>query len=463
MKKLCVLALLSVLVCLNGVAVAAVITTEFAAPMLCPPVPGVTTFFVVATNGSDSNPGTVASPFLTLGKCQTAMQGGSTKTCYIRSGSYAPPAITNCDGTNTCALKLTSSDNGEIWSCYPSDRVDTADITGGSTSASNGMWEVIDIGSSSNIIINGLSIHDFIFGGIVSGGGASSITIENNLIFNGYFVVTNGPQNAAGFTCYGCANTIISHNVVHDIASFGISATNVNGDISNYLVTGNVLYNICTGLADCGAIYAQDVNATATDIRIMNNFIRDGNTFATLGSGFGSAIYMDDCLSNTTASGNIITGRNGSNTTHLHGGNSDHYIGNLIDLVTYQQHTLALQTSSSSGCSAGTMSGNQFENNILISSGGGGGYVVLDGSPVNAPTITGNAYHNYAGSAISSTGDYSDANPTSEDPQLSGWMYSIAAGSPAFNSPVNFTALVKGWGPPGYVMPTWAPGPSSPH
>jgi hypothetical protein len=75
---------------------------------------------------------------------------------------------------------------------------------------------------------------------------------------------------------------------------------------------------------------------------------------------------------------------------------------------------LALQTSSGSGCSPGT----EISSKIASSSGGGGGYDVLSGSPVSAPTIANNAYHNYAGSAISSGGSYSDANPVSEDPQL---------------------------------------------
>lgn len=120
--------------------------------------------------------------------------------------------------------------------------------------------------------------------------------------------------------------------------------------------------------------------------------------------------------------------RNGSNTINIHGGNNDVFSGNRVDLSTLAQKTLALQTSSGTGCSAGTMSGNTFPNSIIISGGGGGGYNVLSGSPVNAPTIANNAYHNYAGSAISSGGSYSDAILVSEDPQLTCWTYNIAWG-----------------------------------
>ena len=65
--------------------------------------------FYVATNGSDSNPGTLASPFATLTECQTAMQGSSTTTCYIRTGICSV----------TSGLTFSSRDNGETWMGYP--------------------------------------------------------------------------------------------------------------------------------------------------------------------------------------------------------------------------------------------------------------------------------------------------------------------------------------------------------
>lgn len=449
--KIIQMLLLLVIACFTG---APVITT-----LLPNQTEAIVPAFYVAVNGNDSNAGTLALPFLTLGKCQTAMRGSGIKTCYIRAGNYTPTGVA-C-GTNSCGVQMSSSDNGETWSYYPPDGYNNADISGGSTASGNGLWEIFDVSNTTNVTINGLSIHDFDFAGIAAGGGTFSLVIKNNIIFNGFFIVAAGPQNAGGFMCYGCANSTFSHNVVHDIASFGISNNNVNGDMSNWLVTGNVLYNICTQIQDCGAIYSQDTNATATNIQWTNNYIRDGSTFA--GAGWGSALYADDCMSNVTASGNIITGKNGGNTTMIHGGNNVRYLANIIDLSTFAFKTFTVQTSSSSGCSAGTMSGNQLENNIVISGGGGGGNNLLSGSPVNAPTITGNAYHNYAGSAISTTGSYSDANPTSEDPQLTCWIYNVASGSPVFNSPVNFTAIVGKWGPPGYVIPQTGTAPSSPH
>lgn len=417
--------------------------------------------FYVSTTGSDGNAGTLAAPFASLAKAQGAMQASSSiKTTYIRAGSYTLPTIASCGGSS-CGLNLTGADDGETWSYYPPDGVDSADLSGGSTSSTTGLVVAVSIGAN-NITIDGLSIHDFEYAGISSGGGVNNLLVQNSLIFNGYYA--SGSSNPGGISCYGCANTTISHNVIHDMAMFGVSISNVNGNISNLLVTGNVVYNTCTQIADCGALYVQDTTATATNIQLTDNYIHDGNTFATLGSGYGSALYADDCTSNVTESGNVLTGRNGANTTMVHGGSNIHQLGNLTDLATFAQHVATFQTSGVAGCASATMSGNEYEHNVVIGAGGGGGYSLLSGSPQHTPTITDNDYYSYGSSSISSgSGSYSDSAPSQVNPQLSGWTYTVAAGSPVLASPVSFPPLVGGWGPPGYVLPETGTAPSSPH
>jgi parallel beta-helix repeat protein len=61
--------------------------------------------YYVATNGSDSNSGSQAAPFLTLARAQKAMQSSSIKTTQIQSGIYYL----------TSPLALTEADNGETW------------------------------------------------------------------------------------------------------------------------------------------------------------------------------------------------------------------------------------------------------------------------------------------------------------------------------------------------------------
>ncbi len=78
-------------------------------------------------------------------------------------------------------------------------------------------------------------------------------------------------------------------------------------------------------------------------------------------------------------------------------------------------------------------------------------------------TITNNAYWNYGSGSIYTNGSVkNDANPTTEDPQLSCWAVQVLAGSPVFNSPVSFPDITGGWGPPGFVVPQTGTAPSWP-
>jgi hypothetical protein len=113
------------------------------------------------------------------------------------------------------------------------------------------------------------------------------------------------------------------------------------------------------------------------------------------------------------------------------------------------------------------MTGNVFAHNIVISAstGSGAGFAggILTANPMN---ISNNTYYNYVGSSIKSTGNVaagSDTHPVYENPQLSGWNYHTATGSPVFNSPVQFPGITGGWGPPGFVVPSNGTPPSCPH
>jgi hypothetical protein len=82
--------------------------------------------FFVATNGFDSNPGTLQAPFATLRQCQSAMRhSANIKTCYIRGGTYTVSQLgqVQLDSAfpTTSAIKLTSADSGTTWSYYPPD------------------------------------------------------------------------------------------------------------------------------------------------------------------------------------------------------------------------------------------------------------------------------------------------------------------------------------------------------
>lgn len=419
--------------------------------------------FYVATTGNDSNAGTLASPFATLTRCQTAMQAsGTVKTCYVRGGSYTPAIITNCDGgTNTCLLDIQHAADGVTYQYYPPDGYNSASVSGGSSGVGNGAFNCVALHGNS-VTFNGIHLHHCQYSIIRIGGGAITGTQLLNSEIDHTYIPASSVVNGGGFSCYGCSGSLISHNYIHDMANTATNEGGANGVPSNNVIDSNFIQTTCTATADCGAIYAVDTPQTSTGRRWTNNYIVDGNTFATLGSNFGSAFYTDDCVSNTVISGNIVRGRNGSNGLNLlHGGKNVTQINNLIDISTFQQKITTFQTSSL--CPDLSMAGNQVENNIVIGTGPGNGYQLLSGTPPNIPTIINNDYFQYADGAIISTGAYSDQNRSAQDPLLTNWEYNIGGASAVLSSPVAFADLCRTWGPPGFVVPHTGTAPSSPH
>lgn len=407
--------------------------------------------YYVSPTGSDSNSGTFASPFLTITKAQTAMQGGSTKFTYIRAGIYNL-AGSAC-GTNTCGINFTTSDNNTTYSYYPPDGVNSAIFSGQFffTTSTTGLWIVFHDSGATNLTINGLTIEFFNYAGI-SSNGSTGMVVENNIIHDGYYV-PGSSSSPGGFTAYSAKNLTTSHNVVYNIAGFGINNTEAGQAISNWTAAYNVIYNTCTSVQDCGGLYGQDLNQTSTGLAWTNNYIRDTGTFAGQSSSLGEALYFDDCLSNLAATANILTGNNGSNTVFYHAGNSLTVTGNIVDFSSFAAPAAVVENSSGGACGS-TISGDTFNHNILVSLGasGQGGYNE-GGITSGTLGVTANSYWNYGGSAISHTGSYTDSNPTTQDPQMTGYTYTIASGSPVYNTPVSFPGVSTGWGPPGYVIP----------
>lgn len=250
--------------------------------------PVASSAYYVATTGSDSNPGTLASPFLTLGKCQSAMQGGSVKTCYIRSGTYAMSA----------ELHLTSSDNGETWAGYPGDAAQSAVLQ---YSGSGHLMMHVD--GSSNVTISNLN-----FDGGSSGGnsttdaavfienGGSNVYVQNNLFTNNFnqsdlFIYNsdsiyfrantsdlNEYQPVSGHLTDGGQhyNWFITDNTLNHFARMGIELQGNSGgaggvhidrnaiDMTNSPTTGTIAISDVTGASGttCSTIWGNTITGT---------------------------------------------------------------------------------------------------------------------------------------------------------------------------------------------------------
>jgi hypothetical protein len=428
--------------------------------------------FYVSPGGDDKNPGTLAQPFLTLPRAQSAMQGSATiKTTYLRAGTYALSAssgTSNCYGGNgSAAIDLGSADDGETWSYYPLDGFGSAVLDGGSTSSTTGVACAFAADGASGLTFIGLQFQRLQYSAVYANSSANLVASDNTI-----HDLTVAVFNVGGIALHSSSGATVKNNYIHDVAYMGVGAW--GGGMSDTTISGNVVLSSCTAAAapggndqdggDCGAIYLWDESHASTNVAVSNNYVRDVNVSSNGAGDYSgccaTGIYLDDGMSNTTVSGNVMTGIK-SQCFVIHGGNDDTYTGNLCDLddskdqriMTYQWDSLMLP-----------MTGNTIEDNIIVagSTSAGTGYSD-DGTPT-PPTIVNNAYYNYVGTSVdSSGGNGSDANPTYENPDISCWDPTISTSSPVFGSPVSFMKLVGGWGPPGFVLPQTGTAPSWPH
>jgi hypothetical protein len=465
----------------------------------------------VSPAANDSNIGTLAAPVATLEQAQTLVRRSSvTKTVYLRAGTYS----------RTRCLVLTSRDNGETWATYPDDPVGNA-VLDYTNQRFSGAFS--DLGSpsgcaimaqgTSNVTIDGLTIQNYPAIGILCYAGnagsndfgfmtnvatASNVTVKNCSFINGGYGAfppwypTNDGQNVS----YP-GNGIYATEVP---AIWFIGATNNGTDLTNGLITHNYIYkhpataimvqsgavaevtNNCiqatnSAAFDTGCIYNQFTSGCV----IKYNYIRDGKTAnARSPNASGNsdrdvrAIYCDNSTNNITMQFNIVAGHpaDTSGTSPSFddtfkacmfgvGTNANqNFSYNIIDMGTSPH--IAVQNSS-------TGSGNQFVGNIIISNFSGnpsspsfGSWFLTysNGSPTPLPFTCGpNAYHNYGGGSIYTTGDtnsspaVSDRNPQTVDPKISGWTYNIDSTSPVISAPINFPPLPLNWGQPGF----WGP------
>jgi hypothetical protein len=465
--------------------------------------------FYVSASGSDNNPGTLALPFLTLGKCQTAMQGSSSiKTCYLRAGTYSLTASSDpcgIGGAATEAIALGPSDAGETWAVYPPDGYGAAVLDGGATTLDNNGSPTNGVGAAfcantnastaPGVTFNGLTFARFGHAGVWAGSASATvpatITFTNNTChdFTGWgFEVGNCVRVA------NSPNGVISHNYIYNMQGPGIDtavkAGPSTGGQTNLSIDHNFVQNTCintgTGTAggnpgDCGAIMTADTatgSGVSTNVSVKFNYVRDvfsRNNGTFTGASQGTGIYMDDSTANVTATGNIVTGFKGT-CIFYHENLNNVVTGNICDLSTpagggsapivYINQAKTISTDPTRG-----QTGLTFQNNVVVCSPASGNcgnttfdsYTSFSGlfDPPDGPTNSNNSYWNYNGGSVNnSCGNFhgpachgsppADTNPTTENPQISCWAATIASNSPIFSPPVSFPALPAGWGTPGF-------------
>ncbi len=205
------------------------------------------TSFYVSTTGDDSNPGTEAAPWRTIRHAVDKARAGSTVN--IRGGVYEELVSINASGN--------SSDGFITFRNYPGE-IAILDATRFTPTARSG---ILTIHNQSYVRIAGLEIRNFHtaehrltpLGISVTGAGSHIELLKNNVhhienTFPGRDAPGSG-GNGFGIAVYGTdaktpiTDLIIDGNEVHHLKTGSSESLVVNGNVTNFRITHNVVHD----------------------------------------------------------------------------------------------------------------------------------------------------------------------------------------------------------------------------
>src|SRR5215475_9561989 len=207
----------------------------------------VNSFFYVSIAGSDSNPGTKTSPWRTIQHAADSARAGSTVS--IHGGIYEELVSINVSGN--------SSDGFITFKSYPGETA----ILDADHFTPSGRQGVLTVHNQSYVRIEGLEIRNFHtaehrlspLGINVIGSGSHIELLKNNVhhiqqTFEGRDAPGRG-GNGFGIAVYGTdaktpiTDLIIDGNEVHHLKTGSSESLVVNGNVTNFRITHNVVHD----------------------------------------------------------------------------------------------------------------------------------------------------------------------------------------------------------------------------
>jgi len=288
--------------------------------------------YFVATNGSDSNPGTISQPFRTIAKGVSMLTPG--KTLLVRSGTYAeslqntipggtswssPVTVAAYPG-DTVTIEPTSQQNAQSVLMFYGASEQYIIVQGFIINAQNVTHDAVKItnsssaGAASHIRITDCEVENAPQNGILTSNGAVSneflnLLVHNNgstnYLYHGFYISTQS-NTVSGSTSYSnggrgiqvyaegsttkCNNNVISGNKCYNN---GLSGRGPGISVASG--TGIQVYNnICYG----NTLGIQVDYWNPTNTRVVNNTV-DGN-------GSDGGIYIGTVATGTLVENNIV-------------------------------------------------------------------------------------------------------------------------------------------------------------
>jgi parallel beta-helix repeat protein len=205
------------------------------------------TTFYVATNGQDTNPGTLAAPFATLQHAAGQAQAGDT--ILARGGVYTALLTPTHSGT---------ADAGPItFASYPGE---TAAIDGTGLPIPNGQNGLITLNGVSDVIVQGFEIRNYTSAskakvpvGVYVTGAGDGVQLIGNHIHDITTTARTTPakcaSNALGVAVYGnksptpISALVISGNEIDHLKTGCSETVSVDGNVDGFVVMGNLVHD----------------------------------------------------------------------------------------------------------------------------------------------------------------------------------------------------------------------------
>jgi hypothetical protein len=275
--------------------------------------------FFVSTSGSDSNPGTIGSPWLTIQHAANTVSAGAT--VYVFGGVYNESVNFPSSGTASAPITFRS---------YPGQTA-VIDGTGVSCCGSSQVQGLINIVNQSYLTISGFEIRNYTTSsenetpsGVWITGSGTGLRILNNRVHN-ITTMSEANGNAFGISVYGTSKTpitqlVISGNEVYELRTGESESLNVDGNVTHFKITNNLVHdNDNIGI---DAIGYEGVGPVGYDEamygEISGNTIYNISGITNPGEGFeydADGLYCDGCAYVTIERNVIIQTDYGIETT----------------------------------------------------------------------------------------------------------------------------------------------------
>src|SRR5580698_6098641 len=273
--------------------------------------------YFVSKKGSDSNPGTIGSPWLTIQHAANSVSAGGT--VYVFGGVYEESVNFPSSGTASAPITFQS---------YPGQTA-VIDGTGVPINGTQGLINIV--GSRSYITVKGFEIRHYttssendVPSGVWITGSGTGIQILNNRVHD---ITTKAEANgnAFGIAVYGSSKTpitqlVISGYEVYDLKTGESESVNVDGNVTYFKITNNLVHdNDNIGI---DAIGYEGVGPVGYDEAMYGEI--SGNTIYNIsgitnpgeGNGYDAdGLYCDGCAYVTIERNVIIQADYGIETT----------------------------------------------------------------------------------------------------------------------------------------------------